>query len=133
MTEKQMTEKQKKFQKLIMDNLGNKKSRSNYSMLIEAGYSKASAKQQTDAFKSAKNAGGSVVEVMEELRRKALNFTSDEKLNDSTAKDLTDITDKLTKNIQLLTGGETERHKIVVLPADAINKYGATPSPETNS
>src|SRR3990167_7350751 len=27
--------------------------------------------------------------------------------------DLTDIMDKLTKNIQLLTGGETEKHKVV--------------------
>jgi hypothetical protein len=48
---------------------------------------------------------------------------------------LTDSLDKLYKNKQLATGGDTERGKIMILPTEVIQKYGikTDSSPETNS
>ena len=109
-----MTDKQRKFQELLTQNIGNKKSKSLYSMLIESGYSEAGAKQQTNALIAAKNAGNDILEVMKERRKKAMECVTNKKLTASNAKDITDITDKLTKNIQLLSGGATDRNAIVI-------------------
>ena len=49
-----------------------------------------------------------IVNEMVDRREKAIQHLTDEKLEKEKAKDLTDIIDKLTKNIQLLGGKPTE-------------------------
>ena len=48
------------------------------------------------------------VDELKKKRRKAINSLTDDKIKETKAKDLTDIIDKLTKNIQLLGGKPTE-------------------------
>lgn len=47
------------------------------------------------------------------IRQKVVQALNEKDFRNERSNDLTDIMDKLTKNIQLLTGGETEKHKVV--------------------
>lgn len=47
------------------------------------------------------------------IRQKVVNALNEKTFSTEKTTDLTDMMDKLTKNIQLLTGGETEKHKVV--------------------
>ena len=55
-----------------------------------------------------------VVEQMEEERQRAINLLK-KKISKAKYRDLTDGIDKLTKNIQLLSGGKTENFGFVKL------------------
>ncbi len=48
-------------------------------------------------------------------------------------KDLVDSVDKLNKQVQLATGGNTEQVKIMILPAEVVNKYELTSGTERDS
>lgn len=105
------TPKQEKLIKLILENLGNtKNTRTLGELILEAGYSKSMAENpfQIMGSETIKEALTDVVSVMKKTRDKALKEITDEKLEKERAKDLTDIVDKLTKNIQLLGGKPTE-------------------------
>lgn len=48
-----------------------------------------------------------------QIRQDVVEALANKNFNNEKTTDLADIMDKLTKNIQLLTGGETEKHKVV--------------------
>lgn len=103
-----------------MDSYGRKgKRKSLGEMMIEAGYSEESAKNPkmiiTEEMQEKINP---VIEKMEEVRLRALNRITDEKLDKSSAKDNASIADIMTKNSQLLSGGKTENIGVTNLLSD---------------
>lgn len=115
------TPKQEKLIKLVLENLGSKGVTKTLGELIrEAGYEESMAKNPYQIFESEtiKEGLSEVVSELEKKRKMALNALTKDKIEDEKAKDLADIVDKLTKNIQLLSGGETERTKHII---DKIN------------
>jgi len=62
------------------------------------------------------------VERLKKERDRAFEAMSIKDLDEVQYEDLVRATDSLTKNIQLLTGGETERIRMVILPSELINK-----------
>jgi len=105
------TEKQKKLIQLFTENLGNKKPLSIYDMMLKAGYSKASAHQQTNTLAGIKDKVDDIVKIMRAKRTKSLDNISDKKLKEASARDNVYIADVLTKNIELLSGNPTERNE----------------------
>ena len=98
------TQRQKKLIKLISENLGNKgKTKTMYKMFLEAGFSETSAKQQSNILSGIKDKVAPIVDRLEKERDNALNQLS-KKINKAKYRDLVDAIDKLTKNIQLLSG-----------------------------
>lgn len=99
-----------------------------YQALIDAGYAKTVARAQ--ARKVLNQPGVQVLaqEVVKQLeveRNRAIEAMPD-KIKTAYYRDLVDAADKLTKNIQLLSGGQTERHEqqIVIMPSEMIQKHG---------
>jgi len=106
-----VTPKQEKLITLIRENLGNPKSTKTFGELcLEAGYTEGTARNAYLIFQGDGVREGleDFVDKLKEKRKKAMNYLTDEKLEAERAKDLTDIIDKLTKNIQLLGGKPTE-------------------------
>jgi len=99
------TIKQKKVISKIIENRGNV-SRA----MRESGYTEASAKNPKNLTESKgyKEAVSPFVQQMMEERQRLLDSMTTEDLTSVKYKDKTDSVDKLTKNIQLLTGGSTE-------------------------
>ena len=111
-----LTPKQQKFVDLLIDNYGAKgKTKSLGALMLEAGYSESSTINPklliTDEMKEAISP---VIEKMEKIRTKALDSITDEKLEASNPRDNAYIADTLTKNIQLLSGKETERSGVTI-------------------
>jgi hypothetical protein len=106
------TPKQEKLIKLILDNMGTLGSTKTMGELLkEAGYSESIQKNpylilQSDAVKEGIN---EVAEQIESLRSKALTELQARDLSGEQYRDVIKAVDVLTKNHQLLTGGETER------------------------
>jgi hypothetical protein len=121
------TPKQEKLIKLIIDNYGIKgSSKTMGEMLKEAGYSEGTVVNPKLIFESDAVQEGisDFVDKLKDKREKALKYLTDSKLDDSDAKDLSDIIDKFTKNIQLLTGGDTEKHNINIgISEQVANRY----------
>lgn len=95
-------------------------------MLKEAGYSdyiaKTKAKRTFEA-KAVKEPLESVIAIMEKKRLAALNHITEKKLEISSARDLTGISESLTKQSQLLSGGPTERVIQVEISEAIANKH----------
>lgn len=105
------TPKQEKLIKLLMENYGAKKNTKPLGeLMLEAGYSEASAKNPKLIIESEEIQNGisEFVSMLDDKRRMAIVKLTDDKLEKSSAKDLASIVDVLTKNHQLLTGGETD-------------------------
>jgi len=103
--------KQQKLIEIIIDNYGQKgKKKTLGEMIIEAGYSENTAINPkliiTEEMQEKLNP---IVSKMEEVRLRALNKITDDKLEKSTAKDNASIVDIMTKNSQLLSGGSTDK------------------------
>lgn len=112
---KEPTPKQEKLIKIIRENLGNLKSTKTLGqMLIEAGYTKGTAKNAYLIFASpvVKDATEEIVGSLRDKRKMAVTHITDKKLSKAPARELAYVTDIFTKNIQLLTGGETGKEKI---------------------
>ena len=128
-----LTVKQQKLIEIIIDNYGNKGSTKTLGeMILEAGYAESSALNPhliiNDEILEAVNP---VIEKMERVRTKALDKITDDKLELASARDNAYIADLLTKNIQLLSGKDTERGKtIFILPQELINKNESSQSTE---
>ena len=103
--------KQQKLIEIIIDNYGVKGKRKTLKeMMLEAGYSEASAvNPKIIITEEMQEVISPVVEKMERVRTKALDNITDDKLDKSSARDNVYVADLLTKNIQLLTGGDTEK------------------------
>ena len=111
------TPKQEKLLKLIFANLGKPgETKTMGEMLLEAGYSKAQSvnPKQILETKDVKEGVEDFVKTLKDKRKMAITKLTNDKLDASSAKDLTSITDILTKNIQLLSGDETERGELVI-------------------
>lgn len=103
------TEKQKILTDIIVENHRDKIGKSMYKMMLEAGYSEASAKQST-IFISGAGMQKELTPIVDELkrqRRKAIKRMA-ETVKNASYRDVNDAIDKLTKNIQLLGGKPTE-------------------------
>lgn len=95
-----------------MENLGTKGStRSLGELILEAGYEESMAKNPYQILGSETIQEGlkSTVDQMRKIRDKALKTLELKNLDEEKAKDISDIIDKLQKNIQLLSGEDTER------------------------
>ena len=109
------TQRQQKLIKLISENLGNKNATlSMYDMMLKAGFTESSAKQQSNILAGIKDKVVPIVDAMEKERKRAMTRLS-KKISDAKYRDLIDGIDKLTKNIQLLSGHATERTDVVEL------------------
>ena len=115
--ERRDTPKKKKLIRLISENLGIEGfTKTMYSMMIEAGYSETSAKQQSAILAGIKEELEPITNELETIRNKAINRLKQSKLTDKAGyKDLIDGIDKLTKNIQLIKGKSTENIAGVLL------------------
>ena len=111
-----LTPKQQKFVDLLIENYGKKsKTKSLGALMIEAGYSEASAINPKLLINDEMmEAISPVINKMESIRTRALDYITDEKLENSNPRDNAYIVDTLTKNIQLLSGKETERAGVTI-------------------
>jgi hypothetical protein len=86
------------------------------------GYSKSTAKTcKVKKTKSYQKVIKPFVDLLIEERDRAVNELGNKNLDDVSYKDLTAVIDTLTKNIQLLSGGNTERIGIEGLTAEINN------------
>lgn len=119
------TPKQEKLIKLILENLGNSKTTKTLGELIlEAGYEESMAKNpyQILGSETIKEGLEETVDKMKKIRDKALKALTNKDLSLEKSKDLGDIVDKIQKNIQLLTGGDTERVKFNTILVKYLNE-----------
>ena len=95
--------------KEILGTIGTKKKPSVRAIAPKYGYSPTTANsgqiQQTQSYKNVMNP---VIKQMEKERQRAIKAMTTKDLDDVRYNDLSDVIDKLTKNIQLLSGGATE-------------------------
>jgi len=105
------TQKQIKLTKLIVENLGNKKTtKSIGKLMLEAGYSEIQSKNPHQIFYSEAVQEGisDFVKMLDDKRRMALTKITEDKLEKSSARELSSITDTLNKTHELLSGKPTE-------------------------
>lgn len=130
------TPKQEKLIQLLVENLGKRgNTKTLGELILLAGYSEAMAKNPYQILESETIQEGieDFVDGLDKLRKKALKHITKQKLEKSSAKDLTQIADLATKNHQLLTGKATEMVKTIALPSELIEKNAINTSTETNS
>lgn len=112
MSKKTLTQRQQKLLDIISENLGNKGStKSMYKMMLEAGYSESSAKQQSTLLAGIEDELDSIVSKLEKARDRAIERL-EETVGKAEYRDLSNAIDKFTKQIQLLSGEATERHSV---------------------
>lgn len=105
------TPKQEKLIKLLLENVGTKgNTKTLGEMLREAGYEESIAKNPYRILGSETVQEGisDVVGAMEKERNRALAALASKNLDEVGYEKITDVIDKLTKNIQLLGGKPTE-------------------------
>lgn len=100
--------------------------------MLKSGYGKAySNTGNILKTKRYQNIIGSIVEQLDQERQRVLTEMINKKLGKEKYKDLVDVIDKLTKNIQLLSGGATEKiiniddeqvRRIVLRESDRIKR-----------
>ncbi len=116
MVKKQPTEKQKKLLKLMSENISKRGfTKSVYKMMIDAGYAESTARRQVGITRTPaiREGASKIVKAMEKERDNALAAMKRERPK-AMYRDLANATYKLTKNIQLLGGGETAREKHII-------------------
>lgn len=108
------SENAKQVARKVIEKVGKGKKVSVSKIAKETGYSNATAKnpQKITRTKSYQDEMEPVVNKMIKQREKILDQIAQVDLTDERFKDLVDSVDKLTKNIQLLSGGETERSSV---------------------
>jgi len=111
---KKLTPKQQKFLKLLSDNIGIKKPKSIYNMLLESGYSKSTALQQTEILNTegVKRETKTILSKLKDKRDMALDSITQDKLDKASARDGASTMDILIKNSQLLKGKSTAINKV---------------------
>lgn len=101
-----------KLVRLISDNLGNTEGgKTMYEMMIEAGYSESTARQQTNILAGLKPKLRPLIEALERERETALKLLAS-KIEKAPYRDLVGAIDRFTKTVELLTGNPTERANI---------------------
>lgn len=110
------TPKQEKLVTLLIENYGAAKPRSLGDLMLEAGYSEASAHNPKLILE------GEAVQVgikdaanrIEQIRNNALAELEARDVSEERYSDVVKAVDLLTKNHQLLSGGETERNEMTI-------------------
>jgi len=115
---KRTTGKQAKLLKLITENFGKEKPLSMYEMMLLSGFSEESARQQSNVLAGIQEELQPIVKRLETQRDEAVKALA-LRLPRASYRDLIDAVDKLTKNIQLLSGGKTSNDKVTLTWADA--------------
>jgi hypothetical protein len=100
------TDKQRKLVKLLSENLGREKPMTMMEMMLAAGYEESTARQQTSILVGIQEELAPIVQKMVDHRDNIIAEMV-KKMPKAKYRDLTDGFDKLTKNIQLLSGGKT--------------------------
>ncbi len=112
------TPKQEKLIRLILDNIGARGlTKTMGELLAEAGYSESIQKNPYLILNSETIQEGlvDVANDMDKIRRKALNELMARDIEKEPYRDVVKAVDVMTKNHQLLTGGDTERVDTPVL------------------
>jgi hypothetical protein len=106
---KPFTEKQKKLIKLMSENIGQKGStKTMEKMLLEAGYSETTSHQQVGILNGVQDHLDPIVKRLMTIRELAID-RAQKTMSKAKGSDAITAIDKLTKNIQLLSGRPTER------------------------
>lgn len=111
------TPKQQKLIQLFIDNLSTKGTTKTLGELMkEAGYSDSQCTNPHEIFNSdgVREGLSDVAKSLEKERTRILNELAVKDLSEEKYKDLVDSMDKITKNHQLMTGGETEKVKTII-------------------
>jgi hypothetical protein len=92
----------------------------------EAGYAENTADNPKNLTESDgyKEIAEPIVKQMEKERQRAIKALSLKNLDDVTYEKISDVIDKLTKNIQLLSGGDTERIRFTPIYGGQSNIQG---------
>ena len=122
MSKGRLTQKQQKLISLILENIGNTGfTKTMYQMMLEAGYSKKTAQVQSLTLASIEDELKPIVNQLDKKRQKMIDKL-DKTIDSATFRDLTDGIDKMTKNIQLLSGGATDRIVITDKEKQEVDK-----------
>lgn len=119
------TPKQTKLISLLIKNFGTKgKTKTLGALLLEAGYSQNQADNPYQIIESETIQEGIVdfLGMLDDKRRMAITHITEKKLKKAPARELAYVSDTLTKQHQLLSGGDTERQSITVELSEAIAK-----------
>jgi DNA-binding MarR family transcriptional regulator len=104
---KSLTERQRKLVKLVTENFRNPEgTKTMYELMLLAGFSEESARQQTNILSGIREQLQPIVQAAVDHRNEVMQEMG-KKIGKAKYRDLTDAFDKLTKNIQLLSGGKT--------------------------
>ncbi len=99
--------------KRLVQNIG--KARTKQELLEAAGYTKSYARagqiQHTEGYKKVM---ATIIEQLEQERQRIIDALKVKDLDKEKHRDLVDAMDKITKNIQLLSGGATERQSLTL-------------------
>jgi hypothetical protein len=111
---KSLTQRQQKLVQLISENLGGTGgTKTLYEMMLAAGYEETTARQQSSILVGIRDELQPFVDAMTKHRENVLTEMV-KKLPKAKYRELTDALDKLTKNIQLLSGGKTANDELKI-------------------
>lgn len=111
---KTLTTRQQKLIKLLLENLGNPKGgKSMYDMMLEAGYEETTAHEQSGTLAGIREELKPFVQKLMDHREKVIERMQ-ATLPKAQYHNLVESLDKLTKNIQLLSGGKTGNEEIKI-------------------
>lgn len=105
----QLRPRQQKALAALKANLGKEKPKSLGTILRDVGYSESVAKNPKLVIEALDPYLQEYIDQLRDKRRSAISHITEDKLENSSAKDLANIASTLTKDEQLLTGKATER------------------------
>ena len=126
---KRTTEKQRKLLKLVSENIGLEKPKTMLEMMLEAGYAEETARQQSGILAGIREDLDPIVAELEAHRLEVMQRMRKE-FSKARYRDLSDALDKLTKNIQLLSGKATDRSENRVVAFNFISNLNAGHNPD---
>ena len=129
------TEKQKKVVEKLVENRRLEKPIGTGEILREAGYSEGSIIKPSQVIRSkgVQEELKPFIKKLQNERNRLMNAIEIKDLDNVEYKKMIESLDILNKNIQLLSGGDTERQRIIVLPKEIIESNGITPSTSEDS
>lgn len=129
------TPKQEKLVTLLLENYGSPNTRPLGELLLEAGYSENSAKNPKLIIegKEVQEGLAGVAADLNLLRQRAIDELKARDIEKEPYRDVVKAVDVLTKNHQLLTGGETERIETPMLVKIIRNDGKTTTNSDGNT
>jgi hypothetical protein len=108
-----LTGKQKKLLKLLSENIGLERPKTLIDLFREAGYAESVAHQQSTVLAGIRDKVDPIVQSLVDHREKVIKQLA-KKLPSARYNNLIEAVDKLTKNIQLLSGKPTDRPNTLI-------------------